>query len=49
MHLIFTPMHSIGISGMPRRYYDYPEVYASGNGVATSGTLGISILVVVWM
>lgn len=46
VHVIFTPMHRMGVGGIPRRYYDYPEVFIVGNAVATAGTLGMRMLVI---
>ena len=46
VHIIFTPIHSIGVGGIPRRYYDYPDIFIVGNAIATYGTLGIRILTV---
>jgi cytochrome c oxidase subunit 1 len=49
VNLVFFPQHFLGLAGMPRRYIDYPEVYAGWNQVSSYGSYIAAVGVLIFL
>jgi cytochrome c oxidase subunit I len=49
VNLVFFPQHFLGLAGMPRRYVDYPEVFAGWNYVSSFGSYISAVGVLIFL
>ena len=49
VNILFFPQHFLGLAGMPRRYIDYPDVFAGWNQVSSYGSYLSAIGVMIFL
>ena len=49
VNILFFPQHFLGLAGMPRRYIDYPDVFAGWNQISSFGSYMSAIGVLIFL
>ncbi len=49
VNFLFFPQHFLGLAGMPRRYIDYPDVFAGWNQISSYGSYMSAIGVLIFL
>ena len=49
INIVFFPMHTLGLSGMPRRMPDYPDAYQDINSFMTYGSILTAFSIIIFL